>query len=62
MPSSSNKQILDTIRQRAGNNKPLLDCLLELYKWELNSKGYQFKEKYRQAVIEFSREVESDEN
>ena len=61
MVSNTNKQIIDTIKQMSGSDETS-KCILELYNWELVEKGFQFKEKYRQTLMEFSRRSEKNEN
>lgn len=60
MASNTNKQILETIRQKSGN-EVIAKCILELYNWESSEKGYQFKDKYKQTLMAFSRKLQKEE-
>ena len=59
MASNTNKQILETIKEKS-ESEAISKCILELYNWELSEKGFQFKDKYKQTLIEFSRRSEKE--
>lgn len=51
------KQITDAIKEQASDDELLEKFLLELFRWELSTKGaFQFKDSYRQMVKQYCSE------
>lgn len=57
--TSTTKQIIETIREKSHNSEPLKEFLVQLFTWELKSKGsYIFKETYKQMIKSYSQKLE----